>query len=118
MSKKKEKVEEVVEETIHIDEEDVASGEAKSWTEEFTVAGNEIVDNVKRLAREAGVRRLVVRNESRNIDFEVPLVLGIAGMIMLPAAITMLSVIAALVADCQILVERVEKAPEAETAVA
>jgi hypothetical protein len=110
--------EETVEETIYIDEEDTAVKGEKSWTEEFTVAGNEVVDTVKRLIHEAGVRRLVIKNDARNINFEVPLVLGVAGMIMLPAAITMIAVVTALVADCQILVERVEKAPDAETAVA
>ena len=113
-SKKEEKVEEVVEE-IHIDEEETAESEnGQDWTEEFTVAANELVDFVKNMVHEAGVRRIVVKNEARDIHFEIPLVLGVAGALVLPAAITMLSVVAALVTDCSIVVERTEPAEKAD----
>lgn len=101
-------------EKIDVEEEATAeSGETgRSWTEEFVVAGGELVDMVKRLVHETNVRRIVVKNEARNIHLELPLLLGVAGIAMLPAY-TALALIAALVTDCKILVERVEKAPEA-----
>ncbi|MEM7334291.1 MAG: DUF4342 domain-containing protein [Chloroflexota bacterium] len=120
-SKKEKKEKEEVVEEIHIEEEEMAdSNGSQDWTEEFTVAANEMVDFVKNMVHEAGVRRIVVKNEARNVHFEIPLVLGVAGALVLPAAITMISVVAALVTECSILVERaepVEKAdPEAATA--
>ncbi len=112
-SKKEEKVEEVVEE-IHIEEEETAeSNDGQDWTEEFTVAANELVDFVKNMVHEAGVRRIVVKNEARDFHVEIPLVVGVAGALILPAAITMVSVVAALVTECSIVVERAEPAEKA-----
>lgn len=98
-------------EPIRIDEEDMkgngAAGSAgKSWTEEFTVAGEELVDTVRKLVREAGVRRIVIKNEQKRVLFEIPMVLGIAGIAFLPVYAS-LALIAAIVADCTITVERV-----------
>ena len=96
---------------IRIDEEEVkgngnAESKGKSWTEEFTVAGEELVDTVRKLVREAGVRRIVVKNEQKRVLFEIPMVLGIAGIAFLPVY-TSLALIAAIVTDCTITVERV-----------
>lgn len=100
-------------EKIEVEDEpttDEAAG--KSWTEEFTVAGSELVDMVKKLVRETTVRRIVIKNDAKRINFEFPLALGVVGIALLPvwAAVAM---IAALVTDCKIMVERVEKEPEA-----
>lgn len=118
-SKKEEKVEEEVVEEIHIDEEETAdSKNGENWSEEFVVAANELVDFVKNIAREAGVRRIVVKNEARNINLEIPLVLGVIGAFAVPV-ITTLSFVAAMVSECTIQVVRaepVEKEPEAATA--
>ncbi len=102
------------EEKINV-EEDIA--EEKSWTEEFVVAGNEIWATVKKLAKEATVRHIVIRNEEKGINLHVPMLLGVAGIALLPVYAA-IAVIAALVVDCTILVERtvVEKEPEVEVA--
>ena len=101
---------------VHVEEENLhEEGTGKTWTEEFTVAGNELVDFVKKLVTEATVRRIVIKNEARDIHFEIPLMLGLAGIALLPVYAA-LGLIAALVADFTILVERSEKAPEAPAA--
>ena len=101
------------EEKINVEEETV---EEKSWTEEFVVAGNEIWETVKKFANEATVRRIVIRNEEKGINFQVPMLLGVAGIALLPVY-SAIALIAALVVDCTILVERVEKkVPEVEVA--
>lgn len=89
------------------------SGEEKVWTEEFVVAGEEVLDTVKRLIKEAGVRRIVIKNREKRILFEIPLLLGLAGIALLPMYAA-LALIGALAADCTILVERTVK--ESETA--
>lgn len=99
------------EEKINVEEE---ATEEKSWTEEFVVAGNEIWATVKKLANEATVRHIVIRNEEKGINLKVPMLLGVAGIALLPVY-SAIAVIAALVVDCTILVERsIEKEPEEE----
>ena len=90
-------------EEINVDEEDVEDG--SQWSEEFVAAGADIVDAVKRLVHEAGVRRVVVKNDEKHIHLELPLWLGVAGIALLPFYAA-LAVIAALLVDCTILVER------------
>jgi hypothetical protein len=104
------------EEKIDVEEEATAEGQQEhSWTEEFVVAGEELVNTIKQLVQEVGVRRIVIKNEAQHIYLEIPLVLGVAGIALLPVY-SAVALIAALVADCTITVERVEKAPESETA--
>jgi hypothetical protein len=102
-----------VEETIRVEEDDLEeeAGEeqagSEDWTEEFVVASEELVETVKKLIREANVRRIIVKNKEKRILFEIPLVVGVAG-IALFHVYSALALIAALVADCTITVERVE----------
>ncbi|MGD2078986.1 MAG: DUF4342 domain-containing protein [Chloroflexota bacterium] len=80
-------------------------------TEEFVVAGEELLETVKKLAREAGVRRIVVQNRNGRTLIEIPIVLGLAGIALLPAW-SALALIAALVTECSILVVKSEKKSE------
>ena len=95
--------EEEINEEINVEEDEMEDD--SQWTEEFVVAGAEIVDAVKRLIHEAGVRRIVVKNDEKRIHLELPLWLGVAGIALLPFYAA-LAVIAALLVDCTILVER------------
>lgn len=104
--KKKKKKEEVVIE-IEMENEDMAE-ENKDWTDEFVVAGNELADFVKNMLHEVGVRRILLKNEKHGIHYEIPMVVGLAGIIMMPAVLTMLGIIAALVTECSIIVVRAE----------
>jgi hypothetical protein len=94
---------------IHVDEETARQSDQADWTEEFVVAGEELVEMVKKLVHETNIRRVVVKNEARRIYLEIPLILGVAGIALLPLY-SALALIAALVTDCTILVERVEPA--------
>jgi repressor of nif and glnA expression len=102
--------EEKMEEDIHVEEDEVApgNGEERHWTEDFVVSGEELVDRVKELVREANVRRIIVKNEEKRVLFEIPLVAGVAGIALLPGYAA-LALIAALAAECTITVERVER---------
>jgi len=76
-------------------------------TEEFRVTGDEVLAKVKELVHEGNVRHIVLKNDEGRTLIEVPLTVGAVGAILLPvwAAI---GTIAALVARCTIVVERVE----------
>jgi hypothetical protein len=102
------------EEKIDVEETAEATDEQSNWTEEFMVAGEELIATVKRLVHETAVRRLVIKNEARNLHLEIPLVVGLAGMALWPVYAA-LGVIAALSTDCTIMVVRAG-AKEAETA--
>ena len=118
MAKKKEETVEGVEmgEEVVINEEDVAE-DGGSWTEEFVAAGEDLVNFVKSLMHETAVRRVVVKNEARNINLSLPLAVGLPGIalgILWAPFIAAVAVVGALMIDCTITVERVaeEKEPE------
>jgi hypothetical protein len=88
--------------------------EESTYSEEFAVKGEELLEMVKKLAREAGVRRIVIRNKNEKVLLEIPIVFGVAGIALLPAW-SALALIAVLVTECSILVEKKspkEKEPE------
>jgi hypothetical protein len=83
--------------------------EEKTFTEEIKTTGEQLVAKVRELVREGNVRRIIVKNEEGKTLVEIPLTLGVVGALLLPVAAG-LGAIAALVADCTIVVERVEDA--------
>jgi uncharacterized membrane protein len=94
------------EETIYVEEETMS--EEKTFTEEMRVAGKDLWETVQNLFNEVTVRRIVIKNADKRILLEIPLAIGVVGIGLAPvwAAI---GLIAALVVDCTIYVERVEK---------
>lgn len=73
--------------------------------EEFKVRGEDVVRKIKELIREGNVRRIIIKNEQGETLVEFPLTIGLVGAALLPvwAAI---GAIAALVANCTIVVEK------------
>ncbi|MCW5850162.1 MAG: DUF4342 domain-containing protein [Anaerolineae bacterium] len=84
--------------------------------EEFQVKGDELVAKVKEIIHEGNVRRLIIKNEEGKTLVEMPLTVGVIGVLLLPVWAA-LGAIAALVTDCTISVEKVvtkeaDKEPE------
>ena len=80
-------------------------------TEKFTVSGSQLVDKVKQLIREGNVRRVRLLHEGRTI-IEIPLTIGapVAAIGILAAPVlAALGAFAALVTECTIEVEKIEK---------
>jgi len=78
-----------------------------SNSEKFTVSGSQLVDKVKQLIHEGNIRQLRVLHEGRTM-FEIPLTIGAVGILAAPV-LAALGAFAALVTDCTIEVERIEK---------
>ena len=80
--------------------------EEKVRVEELQVSGEVLVARVKELVHEGNIRRIIIKNEEGKTLIEIPLTLGVVGIVLLPvwAAI---GAVAALVADCTIVVEKV-----------
>ena len=85
--------------------------EEKVRYEEFRVDGEALVGKVKEIIHEGNVRRIIIKNEKGETLIEIPLTIGMVGVILLPvwAAI---GAFAALAANLTIVVEKVESAPE------
>lgn len=76
------------EQTIHIEEEvkdAVAKAEVvgKRRIEEISVRGSELKETVGRLGKEARVRKITVKNQQGKTLFELPLVLGALGVLII-----------------------------------
>lgn len=83
--------------------------EERDCWEEYWVSGDRVLEKVREIVREGNVRRLIIRNEERRTIVEIPLTVGVVGVMVAPvwAAI---GAIAALVSNCSIQVEREEPA--------
>ena len=83
-------------------------------TEKFTVAGNQLIEKIKQLIREGNVRRVRLIHGDKTI-LEIPLSIGApaAAITILAAPIlAALGAFAALVTECTIEVEKIEKTTE------
>ncbi len=80
---------------------------AKFTSEEFKVSGKDVVNRVGELLHEGNVTRVIVKDESGKTLLEIPATVGVIGVVVAPW-LAALGVIAALVANCRIEVERRE----------
>ena len=82
--------------------------EEKVRTEEYSVTGESLLAKCKELLHEGNIRRISIKNEEGKTLIEIPLTIGVVGTVLLPA-LAAIGAIAALVADCTIVVEKVEE---------
>ncbi|MBN1358407.1 DUF4342 domain-containing protein [Candidatus Bathyarchaeota archaeon] len=80
---------------------------AKVTREEYTVSSNNLVDRVAELLREGNVTRIIVKDEKGKQLLEIPATVGVIGAVIAPW-LAALGVIAALVTNCTMVVERRE----------
>jgi hypothetical protein len=80
------------------------SGE-KIRTEEFKITGDAVISKIKEIIHEGNVRRIILKDENGKTFVEIPLTIGVVGVLLVPvwAAI---GAIAAVAADMTIVVER------------
>ena len=76
----------------------------KSWQEELSATGDELMDRVKSLVNEGNVRRIIIKQDGRTL-VELPLTIGVVGVMLAPQ-LAAIGAIAALVTRCTIAVER------------
>ena len=75
-----------------------------TFTESFKVAGNQLLDAVKKLLHEGNVRRVIIKHEARTIA-EFPLTVGVIGTVLAPV-LAAVAAIATVMGECTIEVER------------
>ena len=80
-------------------------------TEKFTVPGSQLLDKVKQLIHEGNIRKVRLLHEGRTV-IEIPLTIGapavVIGILAVPV-LAALGAFAALVTECTIEVEKIEK---------
>jgi len=79
--------------------------------EKFTVSGSQLVDKIKQLIHEGNIRRVRVLHEGQTV-LEIPLTIGAPAAaigIMAAPVLAALGAFAALVTECTIEVEKIEK---------
>jgi len=74
-------------------------------TEELTISGEKLVATVKELVHQGNIRRILVKNRDGKSLIEIPLSIGVVGILLLPT-LAALGAIAALVTECTLVVER------------
>jgi hypothetical protein len=84
----------------------------RSWTEELTVTGSELVERIKKLVAEGNVRRLIIRKPDGESLLEIPLTAGVvaggAVTIMAPV-LAAVGALAALLTEFKIEVIRTDE---------
>ena len=79
--------------------------------EKFTVSGSQLVEKIKQLIHEGNIRKVRLLHEGRTV-IEIPLTIGAPAAaigIMVAPVLAALGAFAALVTECTIEVERIEK---------
>jgi hypothetical protein len=105
-------------EIIHIVEEteDRAGKAGARFSEELSVRGSELQETLGRLAGEARVRKITVKSQSGRTLANIPLVLGVAGVLIIgPWTAALLA--AAWLSRVSILIEYEEAPAKVEKAV-
>ena len=80
-------------------------------TEKFTVAGSQLIEKIKQLIREGNVRKVRLIHGDKTI-LEIPLSIGAPAAAITILAVPILAALgafAALVTECTIEVEKIEK---------
>src|SRR5690625_4588922 len=81
----------------------------RTWYEEFTVTGTQLLDQVKKLIAEGNVRRVFIKNQDGRTLLEIPLTAGVAitavTSVLAPALVAV-GAIAAMLSQVTIGVER------------
>jgi Domain of unknown function (DUF4342) len=81
--------------------------QSRDFIEELPVLGEQLVTRVRELVHEGNVRRIIIKQEGHTI-LEIPLTIGVVGVILQPALVA-IGAMGALLAQCSIEVVRSER---------
>jgi len=81
--------------------------EEKVRTEEFEVKGDDIISKIKELVHEGNIRRIIIKNEEGRTLIDIPLTVGMVGVLLAPQ-LAAIGAIAALLTHGTIVVEKTE----------
>ena len=73
--------------------------------ESFSVSSEDLVQKVKELFHEGNVRRITIKSEEGKTLLDIPVTVGVIGIVLVPW-LAAIGAIAALAANCTIVVQR------------
>jgi hypothetical protein len=79
--------------------------QAGTKTQEFSVSGKDVTQKIEELIHQGNVSRIIVKDEKGSVLLEIPVTLGVVGVVLAPW-LAALGVIAALATKCTLVVER------------
>ena len=88
--------------------------EQKFKTEEFRVEGEKLIAKIKELFHEGNIRRVIIKDKEGKTVMEIPVTLGVVGVLVAPQlraaadALAAIGAIAALVTEATVVVEKAE----------
>jgi hypothetical protein len=77
-----------------------------TFTETFKVAGEHLVESIKKLLHEGNVRRVVIKQGEQTVA-EFPLSVGVIGAVLAPI-LAAVGALAAVMTECTVDVERIQ----------
>ena len=75
--------------------------------ESFSINGTDLLNKIKELIAEGNVRKITITDKAGKELMSVPLLIGVAGALVLPV-LAAIGAMAALLTECTITVEREE----------
>ena len=81
----------------------------KTFKETFSAKGEEILNKIDELIKEGNVRKISIHNKEGKELMSFPLTIGVVGAVLAPV-LAAVGALAALIGECDISVEREEKA--------
>lgn len=82
--------------------------EGKTEQTEFKISGEDLVKKLKEVVKEGNIRKIIIKNEKGTTLIEIPLTIGVVGVVLLPVWAAV-GVIAAMVTNCTVIVEKERK---------
>lgn len=82
---------------------DDTSTKETETTQEFKLNGDDLVKKFKEVIAEGNARRILIKNEKGEIVLEIPMTLGVVGILLAPY-LAALGALAAVLSNCSIVV--------------
>jgi hypothetical protein len=79
----------------------------KTWTEEIKVTSDNLLAEIEKLFHEGNVNHIVVQNQEGQTIFEIPVTIGIIGLVLAPL-VAAIGAVAAFASHFTIVVTRCE----------
>ncbi len=76
-------------------------------TEEFKVEGEKLLARIKELIHEGNIRRVIIKDKEGKVVMEVPMTVGIVGLLLAPQ-LAAIGAVAALLTEATVIVEKSE----------
>lgn len=92
---------------------------AKTKTEEFHISGSKLIEQIKDILRQGNVRHVSIQDDDGDFKLEMPLTVGVLGasaVTLLAPWLAILGVVAGLVANVKVVVEREVETDEGDAA--